>query len=210
MNVLILTPAYDGKVESNYTISLIETIKLCAANGVNVHPVILSGEAIIQRARNLLVKLAMELKPDCVVFIDSDQIWSQDDFLRIVKSDKKVIGVPVRLKHDMEQYNVKKDDLEIDISGDMASVDGIGTGFLKVDFDVLKKLWDTSEVINDGRNIFETKIIDGEFVSEDLVFCKKIKSLGYDINIDLNAKVGHVGSKIYYGSFRDWYKRVKG
>jgi hypothetical protein len=58
--VLIGTPAHDGRLDVWYCNSLINTIKLSMVHGVEIVPVYMSYDSLIQRARNDLVRLALE------------------------------------------------------------------------------------------------------------------------------------------------------
>ena len=68
--VLIGTPALDGKVQAWYTDSLCNSIKLCAANGIDLLPVILIDESILPMARNELLNIAYTEEVESIVFID--------------------------------------------------------------------------------------------------------------------------------------------
>ena len=73
--VLIATPAYDGRLDVWYTNALVNTIRVAQANNIYVHPVFMSYDALIQRARNDLFALAVEGEYDDMIFIDSDMEW---------------------------------------------------------------------------------------------------------------------------------------
>ncbi len=52
--------------------------------------------------------------------------------------------------------------------------------------------------------IFRTGIdADGEYRSEDMHFFKACRKLGYEVCIDPNIELGHVGGKEYRGKLMD-------
>ena len=103
--VLIGTPAHDGRVDVWYANSLVNTIKL--AKDVTIDPIYMSYDSLVQRARNDLVRLALEGGYDDLIFIDSDQEWSPQWVFKLLDYDTDVIGGTVVKKSDQPAYNVK-------------------------------------------------------------------------------------------------------
>lgn len=204
--VLIGTPAHDGRVDVWYANSLVNTIKMAAQLGIQVDPVYMSYDSLVQRARNDLVRLALEQRYDALVFIDSDQDWDPAWIFRLLSYEEPVVGGTVVKKSDRTMFNVKilKSGIKIESSG-LIEVESIGTGFLKISREALEAVWDISEeYVNEGRKcrmVFDVKLIDGELVSEDNIFCAKWRSLGNKVWIDPNMTCGHVGVKKYTGNF---------
>lgn len=215
MKVMLATPAYDGRVEVTYTHSLVQTIRLCAANGIAVHPVWWPGEALVQHARNMLVAEALEARVDAVLFVDSDQEWQPEVALKLLKYPVDVVGAPVRKKSDTEEsYNVRSHTPHFPVGpSGLWIADAIGTGFLKVSQKALQAVWDASQPYSKGnqstRMVFDVPVIDGQLYGEDTVFCHKLRECGYDIHVDFKAQVGHVGNKTYRGDFENYVKRLQ-
>ena len=51
-NVMIAAPSYDGSVSAWHVSSLVETAKLGLTKGINIIPIYMSYDALVQRARN--------------------------------------------------------------------------------------------------------------------------------------------------------------
>ena len=85
--VIIGTPTYDGKLDARYVDSLVNTIKL-APPEIKVQPIFLPGDAIIQKARNDIVKIVInateQVEISDLVFIDADIFWNPTDFFRLL------------------------------------------------------------------------------------------------------------------------------
>jgi len=204
--VLLGTPAHDGRVDVWYCNSLVNTIKMAAQLGVEINPVYMSYDSLVQRARNDLVRLALEEQYDDLIFMDSDQEWDPAWIFRLLGYEESVVGGTVVKKSDRVMFNVKapRSGLKITANG-LMEVESIGTGFLRIRRDALEAVWNMSEeYINEGkrcRMVFDVKLIDGELVSEDNVFCAKWRSLGNSVWIDPTMTCGHVGVKKYTGNF---------
>jgi hypothetical protein len=214
--VLLAAPSYDGRVNVWHAAALAQTCKIGLSQGINIIPVYMSYDSLVQRARNDLAKLALDAKVDDLFFVDCDQDWNPEDFFRMLSYDVDIVAGPVRKKSDDEQYNIKKTDgkLETNEIG-LIEVDAVGTGFMRIRTSALKKIWDSSETYKEAhkreqsRMVFEVKIIDGSLCSEDNVFCRKWISLGGKIYIDPKVNCGHSGEKRWVGNFREWIKRFK-
>ena len=82
--VLIGTPAHDGRVDVWFANSLVNTIKLTAKKDVEINPVYMSYDSLVQRARNDLVRLALEENYDDLIFIDSDEEWDPEWIFKLL------------------------------------------------------------------------------------------------------------------------------
>jgi len=213
--VLIGTPAYDGRVDVWYANSLVNTIKLSVNKNIEILPIYMAYDSLVQRARNDLVRLAIDGEFDDLIFIDSDQEWDPEWVFRLLDLEEDVIGVPVVKKSDQVMFNVKAVDnkLEINDKG-LMEVDAIGTGFMKISKAALHKVWHISEeYMNEGRMsrmVFDIKVVDGNLVSEDNIFCQKWKSLDGKIWIDPSMTCNHIGIKKYTGNFLEFLKNLQG
>ncbi len=209
--VLIGTPALDGRVDCWYADSLFDSIKLGLYQGINIIPSILHAESILPQARNELLKLAYDNDMESIVFIDSDERWQPEALLSVINSPYEVFGLPVVSKTDnYGAYNIRIEDpanLVYDDAGNL-SVDGIGTGFLKIGRKALTDLWNSSRELHfRGKNlrmICEYGEVGSDFVSEDYNLCRKLKDLGYNIWVNPRQTVQHTGTKTWSGNFEEF------
>ena len=70
--VLIATPSYDGRLDVWYTNGLINAVRLAQAGDIYLHPVFVSYDSLLQRARSDCIRLAIEGEYESMIFIDSD------------------------------------------------------------------------------------------------------------------------------------------
>jgi glycosyltransferase involved in cell wall biosynthesis len=210
--VLIGTPAHDGRLDVWYCNSLINTIKLSMVHGIEIVPVYMSYDSLIQRARNDLVRLALEENFDDLIFIDSDEEWKPEWIFTLLNYDVDVVGVPVIKKSDIPAFNVKAlpDGMRLD-KNNLMEVEAVGTGFLRISKNALEQIWDDSpEYMNENkkcRMVFDIQIIDGDLVSEDNIFCQKWRKLGGKVYIDPSMTCNHIGAKKYSGNFLDFLQK---
>ncbi len=97
--VYILTPTYGSMCYVNYTICLIETIKLLKQYNIEVQVEFCRNDSLIPRARNnLLAKAMSNPKMTHVLYIDTDITWKPVDIIRLLLSDKRIVGGVYPLK----------------------------------------------------------------------------------------------------------------
>jgi hypothetical protein len=174
----------------------------------------MSYDSLVQRARNDLVRLALDEGYDDLIFIDSDQEWEPQWVFQLLAYEANVVGATVVKKSDNPAFNVKalKSGLKQEESG-LIEVESVGTGMLRLSRKAMQKVWDISpEYVNEGRKcrmVFDVQLIDGELVSEDNVFCRKWRKLGGKVFIDPAMTCNHIGVKKYSGSFMAFIKQAE-
>jgi glycosyltransferase involved in cell wall biosynthesis len=212
--VLIGTPAHDGRVDVWYANSLVNTVKMSWTQGMTIDPIYMSYDSLVQRARNDLVRLALEQRYDDIIFIDSDQDWDPAWIFRLLAHPVDVVGGTVVKKSDTTLFNVKALPSGVALNSQgLIEVESVGTGFLRISRSALEAVWDISEeYTNEGRKsrmVFDIKLIKGELVSEDNVFCAKWRGLGNQVWIDPTMTCGHIGAKKYTGNFMQFLHQNK-
>lgn len=222
--VLIATPTYDGKIDVWYATSLMQTLKIISENNlpIEIYPLWLSYDVLIQRARNDCVALALEAECDDIIFIDSDIEWDPKWILQLLLHPVDVVGGVYKRKSDSETVFVVKsitdqdDYWPEDPDLGLIEVSAIGTGFLRLSKKAMQYLWDNSESyvekfpeIKQRRMIFNLEVIDGALMGEDVGLCYKLKKGGFKIYADPNMTCTHIGNKKYSANFRSWIDNFK-
>ena len=213
--VLIAAPSYDGKVNVWHATALNETSKLGLTKDINVLAVYMSYDALVQRARNDIFKLAYDAKVDDLFFIDCDVDWNPHDFFKMLEHDVDIVAAPIIKKSDaIHTYSVKlTGDYVIQDNG-LAEVDGVATGFMRIRRDAIEKLWDAAPEYQErhkqepSRMVFDVKVVNGELWSEDIVFCQNWIDMGGKIYIDPTVTCGHSGEKRWIGAFPEYMKSL--
>jgi|SRR6056300_1750300 len=216
INVMIAAPAHDGRVDVWHTCALVNSAKLGLSTGYNLIPIYMSYDSLVQRARNDIVKLALEIDVDELVFIDTDQDWEPEDLFKLLEHDVDIVGGPVPKKSDIEQYNIKLVSKPYQVlDNGLVEVDSVGTGMMRLSKRAMQMLWDNSEEYfelgkedSPSRMIFDVTIVDGQLWSEDVIMCKKWNDLGEKIYIDPSINSAHSGTKRWVGNFEPWIQRM--
>lgn len=211
--IIIATPCAYGQMAMEYVSSLVETIRLAESLGISIYPLFIGNDALIQRCRNDLVKMAYESKVDAMVFIDADMEWNPQWVIDLVNRDEDVVGGTARKKtDDAELYACKILDTTIHDNG-LIKCAGIGTGFLKLSAKAISALWEVSEAYNTKRGecrmVFEVRVVDADLWSEDIFMCTKLSQAGLDVWVDPNMTCNHIGTKKYQGNLAGFINRLK-
>ena len=91
--IYILTPCFGGICHLNYTCSLLATTELFRKLDIEFHIEFCKNDSLISRARNNLVARAMgNEKMTHILFIDNDIQWHPQDILKLLISNKDVVG----------------------------------------------------------------------------------------------------------------------
>jgi len=215
--VMIGTPCYDGKLEAYYVNSLINTIKMSYEKNVDILSIWVSYDALVQRARNDTVAIALELGCDDLIFIDADIEWDPSWFFKLLDYNEDVVGGIYPKKTDIqEEYPVYNESQNWQPqSNGLIEVSGLGTGFLKLSKNALQYLWDNNEEYFDQsrpevlkKMIFNVNIRNKFLVSEDISACLQLKQGGFKIWLDPSMTCAHIGNKKYVSNFSDYLQRL--
>ena len=217
--VMIGTPSYDGNVSVWYINSLINTIKLAENYNVEIIPIWVSFDALIQRARNDTVAFAVEHNCDDLIWIDADIEWQPEWFFKLLEHPVDVVGGTYSKKNDqVEQYvlNLGSHPGVIDSTTGLMQVAGLGTGFLRFSQRAFQWVWDNSTPYIDPdkgnrekRWIFDVVVRNNNVISEDIWVCTRLVEEGkFDIYLDTTMTCGHVGGKKYDGNFLNWFDKI--
>lgn len=210
---MIGTPCYDGRLDVWYVNSLVGTLKLAKEKNIEVIPIWVSFDALIQRARNDTVYIAIEGDYDDLIWIDSDIEWEPEWFFKLLEYPQDVIGGTYRKKGDKEEYVLRKTlkSSKIIPEDGLLEVSGLGTGFVKMSKKALKYLWDTSAVYIDPKDnkerrmIFDVIIRNKDMISEDISMFFKLIEGGFQVWLDTNMTCNHIGPYKFKGNIVPWY-----
>ena len=96
----ILTPCYGSMCHVNYIICLMNTINLFKQIGFPLQIEFCKNDSLVSRARNNLIARAMnDPSSTHFMFIDSDITWDPLDILKLILTDKELIGGIYPLKN---------------------------------------------------------------------------------------------------------------
>lgn len=180
-HAFIATPAYDGKVHSEYSQSLAETCQVATMMGIGITCCVMGNGAFIDLARNIFVRLFLETKCTHLFFIDSDLKWEPRAFVGLMTADKPVCAGAYRKRQEPEAYPLRWAEDEhghMMVDGEWILCDRVATGFLCIERSVIEKMVKDAVIIKgqngeeDNPRLFYTYLLDdGRFVGEDFAWC---------------------------------------
>ena len=223
-SVMICVPVARNPVWQ-FTLAYAETCVILEKLGIGYASRFIVGSSNLARARNVLVARALAKGMTDLLFIDDDMGWTPNDVVRLLASEREVIGAVGRKKaekpdSDPDVWCVKflpgsNERLRQDEMGNV-EVERIGTGFLKIDLAVFRRLaaahpeWKLPG--DDGmdpavrENYYQFfrfgDAAQGD-IGEDYVFCDRWRALGGSIWMDPTIRLTHVGDKAYSGAIVD-------
>jgi hypothetical protein len=205
-NVMVGTPAYNGMVHTSFTHSLLSFKN----TRVNFGLISIDGESLITRARNtILAHFYHSPQYTHLLFLDGDVHLDGADVLKMLASDKDVIGAPVPLK------TTEKEKPVFNIHGNLGQEDGLvkvewlGTAVMMlsrnaanalvqdaIDHDQTYQPNPYARGVGDAEtvyDVFQVGVKNGIYLSEDYWVCNKLIGLNFDIYVDLTIKTRHSG-----------------
>ena len=186
-------------------------IQLAQARSARLGPFVrVKGSGLLSKQRNRVVKQFLDgTKSDWLLLIDSDEQLSVEAFDKLLETahDKErpvVAGlvfagfgiegapypkpVPAIFQDAPEGflplYNYDKNSV--------FEIDAAGTGCLLIHRSVLEKMRETADK-NQGPDWcwFWDGPVDGNWIGEDLLFCRRIRALGFPIYVNTGAILPH-------------------
>ena len=210
--VLVGSPSYSGQIDVWYVHSLMNTIKESYKHDVEIIPMWVSFDALLQRARNDTIHIALTGDYDDLIWIDSDIEWQPEWFFKLLEYPVDVVGGTYRKKGDKEEYVLRQLQRNpADPKTGLIEVDGLGTGFVRMSRNACQYLWDTSRKyidpkdMQERRMIFDVVIENESLISEDIHAFNKLKDGGFKIWLDPNMTCNHIGPYKFQGNFMNWY-----
>lgn len=138
----------------------------------------------IDEIRNLIADWSKDY--DYLLCVDSDIIMPNNTLIKMLNADKDIISGLYRKKTKNIQYEVSY----YDESKQIQKVDWVGFGCILIKSDVIK-------TIDYPYFYYQSALSDNERITEDVYFCNKARSYGYDVWIDPSIRLTHKGINYY-------------
>jgi GT2 family glycosyltransferase len=204
-----------GQVNGEFAFSLIQ-IALSRSSRLGTF-VRVKGSGLLSKQRNRVVKKFLETKSDWLLMIDSDEVLTTEAFDKLVETahekDRPIVAGLVFASFDTgEPYPMPLPTIFLDApegflplhkydKDSVFQVDAAGTGCLLVHRSVLEAMRENADE-HQGTDWcwFWDGPINGDWIGEDLQFCRRVRSLGFPIYVHTGAILPH--SKSYLLSDR--------
>lgn len=219
-SVMICTPIARNPVWQ-YTSSILSTVLFLQEQGIRCTFNFVVGGSIIAKCRNELAARFLASDFTDLLFIDDDMEWAPNSVLRLLGSDKALIGGAGRMRVQKPNSDpavwcwrhlpTATGEVEQDDMGAI-KVRGFGAAFMLINRSVFNKLIEAhperkrpgaadwpDEVRANYHEFFAQGDDNGE-TGEDYVFCDRWRAVGGDVWVDPEIVLGHVGSWNFKGS----------
>lgn len=225
-HVYVATPAYDGKVDCDFSQSLAESAQAATVFGIYFTASVMGNGAFIDLARNMFVRIFLDENPDCthLFFIDSDLKFQSSAFVNLIlhnTEERPVTAGAYRRRQEPEEYPIvwspepelSKDGIDkLWMSEDgWMYCDRVATGFLCIRRNILEEMAAVTPKIhlhNTGPipRLFYTRQDDqGRFVGEDFCWCDDYTKM-YDRKIEVWPDFDFVHGGLP-GNYAKWLER---
>ena len=192
--------------------SLIETGVVLLSKGIAYEQRVVYSSSIVTAARTEVARQFMDSDCTHLFWIDSDIVWTPDDFLTILALATKLecVGATYPSKEMPPKFmiNVLDKDAEIETNEfGCFEVKGFGLGFTCVQRKVIEQLSEKAPKLVFPRgpdpipHIFRLDTDNGAFRGEDMAFFADVRDLGYTVNLYPHINLGHVGPHVFRGDF---------
>ena len=217
-DVYIATPAYDGKVDCDYSQSLAEAAFCSPLYQVRMSAGVMGNGAFIELARNIFVKKFLEEFPEAthLFFIDADLKFPPNAFIGLIRSGLPICAGVYRRRQEPEEYPCKwSEHPELGglwVEDGWLMCDRVPTGFLCISRKVVEEMAEDARKLNihgqkgEVPELFYTKIDEeSRFVGEDYSFCDDYRRK-YNKPIPVWADIDFVHGG-HSGNFQAWLEK---
>ena len=182
IHAFVATPAYDGRVLTDYAVSLAESVQAATIRGIQVTATVIGNGAFIDLARNTFVRLFLETQCTHLFFIDADLKWEPRAFIGLLEANLPVCAGVYPKRQDPEEYPVRfkeeGEDTGVWTRDGWVMCDRVATGFLCIERGVIEQMVARAPVLKSTREpdlprLFYTYVDETDrFVGEDFAWCK--------------------------------------
>lgn len=217
--VFVATPAYDGRVLTDYAVSLAETCLVGPVNGIFVQASVMGNGAFIDIARDHFVRMFLESNCTHLFFIDADLKWEPRAFIGLVTSGLRVCAGAYRKRQEPEEYPLKfcaKDDGTFILKDGWIMCERVAAGFLCIRRDVIEEMVKHRPTLQVGNDpecplLFYEKFerIDdrrSRMIGEDYAFCDDFREL-YKEDIPVWPDFDFVHGATFKGNLHHWLNK---
>jgi hypothetical protein len=207
--LMIATPAYSGKVDVQYTVSLVQTVMLLAQKEIEVRLNTVTSGTLLAFERNNLLQQFYESECTHLLCIDSDLGWPAEAVVAMLDEDREIVGgvYPAR-NTEPKQFTFRpyyNSNGSIHNDKHLLKMQQIPAGFMMISREALTKMrnyypelyyspQDARGPKITGYALFNTEMVNGDFMGEDFVFCMRAIKAGVEIWCDPQINFNHAGT----------------
>ncbi len=218
LGVCLLTPTLRMEYTAEYHQSLKQLMVALSEHGIPFQCIEVMGDPFVDKARNKLVKWALETPCDNLFYIDDDIGFPPEKVIEFLERPEPIIAGIYRKKQAEIDFPV---DLETDEHNELVEKDGlvkatmVPTGFLRIKRSVIERMlkryddtFDEPRLDGTGYDSFPALFLhgigpNGLWWSEDAAFSKRLEGMGIDMWVDPDVELTHRGSTAFTTRLRE-------
>lgn len=173
------------------------------------------GCPYISAARSTMLRKALDVKADVIVFIDHDVSWQPKDLLKLIETDGDVVAGLYRFKYSdkIEYMGVLDDDNGFPkVRADGAiRADRVPAGFLKITRNAVNRFMQAyphlmyGEASSPSVDLFNHGAHKGAWWGEDYAFSRNWIDCGGEIWIVPNLSINHHSAdEVFTGNYHEF------
>lgn len=186
------------------------------------HGIVFSiGCPYISSARATMLRKALDVLADVIVFIDHDVSWKPTDLLKLIETEGDVVAGTYRFKRDPEEYMgmvlTKPDDTPLVRPDGAILAHSAPAGFLKITKHAVNKFMTAYPELTFGDkfhpsiDLFNHGAHKGVWYGEDYAFCRNWRDAGGSLVIVPDLDIAHhTATTAYPGNFHNFLRRQEG
>lgn len=210
--ILVATPSYSGEVHYRYVESLTAAWVYCLAHNVELEVRFATG-ALIQYSRNQLLREFLQGDFTHILWLDADVGFDPRAIIQLLDHDKDVVGgvYPMKCMPIQWPYCPKPGE----DTKKLHRADVLPGGFKLCSRKAMQAVADVAPLYLhhlDGfsyetPHVFDLVLEGTNLLGEDVVLCKKLQKLGFELWCDPDINFRHVGLHQWAGNLRVAYER---
>jgi hypothetical protein len=215
--VFLAMPVYSQEIDFKTVMSLMYAITDSEQMGFKLQVVFRAGDALIVKARNVLINEFFQLSDATdIFFVDADLAWEPGAFGRMVMHPVDFVCACYRVKSETVNFFVRPLNgrfVRDPITG-LMEIECAPTGFMRVSRRAVEDMirvggpdmWFEDHAaphLQKIWTIFDTTFKDHKLWGEDYMFCSRYRDAGGKIWVDPEIALTHTGKTGYGGRFMD-------
>lgn len=218
--VVFCVPSLAGPTKP-FINAMAEAVPLVVAVGWDAYVAEERQNPYISAARSIMLRKALDKKPDVIVFLDYDLSFDPADLLRLIETEGDVVAGLYRFKDEPEGYmgvlETTADGHPIVREDGCIKANRIPAGFMKITADAVNRFMIAHPALCYGPrfclsiDLFNHGVIDGIWHGEDYAFSRRWLEMGRELWVipDLNL-THHSADKAFPGNFHNYLRRQAG
>jgi hypothetical protein len=196
VNILIGLPCYSGRLHAETAMSLVGTAQLLHRR-VPHDLLIVPNLAPVAWARNVLAHAALAGGFSHLLQIDDDVSWNPEDVPWLLSHGVDLVVGACPMRGAEQTFNVHGPRRVAD--SPLLRCDYAGAAFMLLSRGCLVKMASNSPLTVEPtftRMIFDTRLVDGRYLGEDVDFCLRWRDLGGTVYVDPAVALVHFAGEV--------------